>query len=53
MSLAWFVLLILGAIATAVGFVKKQQEQAVFWFLLAFWAYIVLSAIAGCIPLTL
>lgn len=46
MSIAWLVILILGIIAIVVGCNKPKGSEdyrtSTFWFLLAFWAYLVL-----------
>lgn len=45
MSLAWIVVLILGIVAIVIGVLKKNYVSSTFWFLLAFWALIVLRAV--------
>lgn len=43
MTLAWLVVLILGLVALYKGFKAMEYNNSTFWFLTAFWAYIVLS----------
>lgn len=46
MSIAWLIVLILGIVAIIVGCMKAKGSEdfrtSTFWFLLAFWAYLVL-----------
>ena len=51
MTIAWVVVLILGIVGIIVGCMKvkgsEDYRSSTFWFLLAFWAYIVLAPWAG------
>jgi hypothetical protein len=48
MSIAWLVVLILGIVGIATGVrTLEYRNTATFWFLAAFWAYLVLAPWAG------
>jgi Ca2+/Na+ antiporter len=47
MSIAWLVVLVLGIVAIVQGIRHQEYNNAVFWFLIAFWAYLVLGPVVG------
>lgn len=42
MSIAWVVLLVLGIVGVVQGILKLEYRNSTFWFLTAFWVYLVL-----------
>lgn len=49
MTIAWLVVLLLGIVAIICGVRAQEFRNATFWFLLAFWAYIVLMPWVGAV----
>ncbi len=50
MSIAFFVVLILGIIGVVQGIIRKEYTGSTFWFLTAFWASLVLGVLFAHVP---
>ncbi len=47
MSIAWFVVLVLGIVAIAMAVVHTEYKGSTFWYLTAFWASLVLAPLTA------
>lgn len=51
MTIAWLALLIFGIIAIITGAKRQEYMNSTYWFLIAFWAFFVLSPWATVLTL--